>query len=217
MMAMKVIKRSVILLTIIVTQLFNTFCTRRIIPQLPAHNSSKKDMNHEKQAVISHDLENQISDNNIVESLAEHNSGEALIKPVSVTPLREAPDVSDLVIETAMTYMGVPHCYGGTTSRCMDCSGFVSVVFSKYGHFLPHNSQEQSYSGDKVADKKDLKKGDLVFFSGTYNNGRNITHTGIYIGNNEFIHASSGQGVTISSLDDPYWRRKYVFGVRILE
>lgn len=212
MMDMKVIRRGVILLTIIVTQLLNTFCTRKIIPQLSQHNSPGLDVNH---PIIVTDKAQPIPESNIVESLAEHNPGQTLIKSTGTVPLRN--DVSDLIIETAKTYMGVPHCYGGTTSRCLDCSGFVSVVYSKYGYFLPHNSEEQSFSGSKIPDQKNLKKGDLVFFSGTYNSGRKITHSGIYVGNYEFIHASSGQGVTVSSLNDPYWKRKYAFGVRILE
>nr|HPR13468.1 NlpC/P60 family protein [Bacteroidales bacterium] len=66
-----------------------------------------------------------------------------------------------------------------------------------------------------VKDKADLKKGDLVFFIRSYQTKNFITHTGICTGNNRFIHASTSKGVTITSLDDPWWSDKFIFGTRI--
>jgi cell wall-associated NlpC family hydrolase len=69
----------------------------------------------------------------------------------------------------------------------------------------------------KITDTIDLRRGDLVFFSGSYKTNRKITHAGIYAGNNQFIHASSRDGVTINSLTDSYWKRRFEFGTRLLD
>lgn len=121
------------------------------------------------------------------------------------------------IIKTAQKYLGVPHCMGGTTMKCMDCSGLLATVFAKYGIHLPHNAEEQARYGKIISGMNGLIKGDLVFFIRTYETHRFITHSGIYIGNNKFIHASSSDGVTITSLDDPWWNEKFIFATRVFE
>lgn len=134
----------------------------------------------------------------------------------SVRLTRESIIAEDL-LETAKTYLGVPHCMGGTTFRCIDCSGFVMKVFEEYGISLPHNSQAQSKIGLVIKNRDELIRGDIVFFKESYRTSNYITHAGIYIGNNQFIHTSSGKGVTITSLDDSWWKDKFVHGTRVLE
>lgn len=119
------------------------------------------------------------------------------------------------VINTARKYMGVHHCMGGTSMKCLDCSGLLVVVFAKYGIQLPHNSQEQARYGKKIPRMDQLVKGDLVFFKRSYKTSNYITHSAIYIGDNKFIHTSVSYGVTITSLDDKYWHEKFVFGTRL--
>lgn len=121
------------------------------------------------------------------------------------------------LIATSRKYLGVPHCMGGSTSKCMDCSGLLVRVFAIHGISLPHNSEEQARYGEIIESKSRLKKGDLVFFVNTYRTRRFITHSGIYVGKNRFIHTSSSQGVTITSLDNVWWRDKFIFGTRIFE
>jgi lipoprotein Spr len=121
----------------------------------------------------------------------------------------------DEIIKTARQYIGVPHCMGGTTMKCIDCSGLLSAVFARHGIKLPHNSEEQARYGKIITVINELKKGDLVFFIRSYRTNRFITHSGIYMGNNEFIHTSSKVGVTITSFNDPWWSEKYIFGTRI--
>ncbi|HLN21798.1 MAG TPA: C40 family peptidase [Bacteroidales bacterium] len=125
--------------------------------------------------------------------------------------------LADDLLETARTYLGVPHCMGGTSFRCIDCSGFVMKVFEEYGITLPHNSQAQSKIGEVIRNRDELMKGDIVFFKESYKTSNYITHAGIYIGDNRFIHTSSGKGVTITSLDDSWWKDKFVYGTRVLE
>ena len=122
---------------------------------------------------------------------------------------------ADDIIKSARKYMGVPHCMGGSSSKCMDCSGLVMRAFALNGIKLPHNSEEQARYGKIIYNKYDLKKGDLVFFINTYKTSKYITHAGICIGNNQFIHTSSSKGVTITSLDNSWWKDKFIFGTRV--
>lgn len=119
------------------------------------------------------------------------------------------------IIKTAEKYLGTPHCLGGTTKKCMDCSGLTYVSFAKNKITLPRNSQEQARYGRLIFDKKDLKRGDLVFFTKSYNTADFITHVGIYLGNNRFIHASTSNGVVVTPFDNPWWSQRFVFGTRV--
>jgi len=123
----------------------------------------------------------------------------------------------DEIIITAKKYLGVPHCMGGTTMKCLDCSGLLVTVFAEHNISLPHNSEEQARYGNILAGTDELKKGDLVFFIKSYKTTLFITHSGIYIGDNKFIHTSSNNGVTITSLNDPWWKKRFILGTRIFE
>ncbi len=124
---------------------------------------------------------------------------------------------ADEIIETAEKYLGVPHCMGGTTMKCMDCSGLLVTVFARLGIDLPHNSEEQARYGKIINRTDELRKGDLVFFIRTYETRHFITHSGIYAGNNKFIHVSSKNGVIFTSINEPWWNQKFIFGTRILK
>jgi cell wall-associated NlpC family hydrolase len=106
---------------------------------------------------------------------------------------------------------------GGTTMKCMDCSGLVYTVFAKHGIILPHNSEDQARYGKIISGIDKLRRGDLVFFVRSYKTRNLITHTGIFLGNNQFIHTSSKNGVTVTSINDPWWKEKFIFGTRVLE
>jgi cell wall-associated NlpC family hydrolase len=114
--------------------------------------------------------------------------------------------------DTVSDLKGIDYDYGGTTTDGFDCSGFTGYVFKQFGIKLPRSSRDQSTVGDRVA-KDDLRPGDLVFFN-TMGNG--VSHVGIYVGNNNFAHASSSRGVTISSLDESYYAKRYVTARRIM-
>ena len=121
------------------------------------------------------------------------------------------------IIKTAQKYLGVPHCMGGTTMKCIDCSGLLVTVFAKHSIHLPHNSEEQARYGKIIARPDELLKGDLVFFIRSYRTSQLITHSGIYVGNNNFIHTSSKKGVTITSINDPWWSERFIFGTRVIK
>ncbi len=110
-----------------------------------------------------------------------------------------------MIANTAKKYIGVPYRWSGTTASGFDCSGFVMAVYAKSGINIKRLADEQFYSGQRIK-KEDLVIGDLVFFE-TYTSG--ISHVGIYVGENRFIHSSSSRGVIIDSLDDPYYKVRY--------
>lgn len=120
------------------------------------------------------------------------------------------------VVLSARSKLGARYRWGASGNGAYDCSGFVMAVFSKFKMKLPHSAAAQFKEGKPVK-KKDLKPGDLVFFS-TYRPGP--SHVGIYIGHGKFIHASSSsrhRGVTISSLAEGYYRRRYIGARRLVE
>ena len=123
----------------------------------------------------------------------------------AVTP---APDSTlskaQLVITEAKKYIGTPYLWGGNTPAGFDCSGFSKYVFEKAGISLPRTAATQ-WSGLKAVSNPN--PGDLVFFE-TYAPGP--THLGIYIGENKFIHAGTSTGVTITDMNNPYWKPRYL-------
>jgi lipoprotein Spr len=101
--------------------------------------------------------------------------------------------------------------YGGTSKKGIDCSSFTGTVFNEaYGIVLPRTARDQYAQCDKV-EREDLVEGDLVFF----NTRGGVSHVGVYLSNGYFTHSSVHGGVTISSLDDDYYNRKYIGGGRI--
>ena len=119
---------------------------------------------------------------------------------------------STKILKTAAQYKGVPYVFGGTTPRGFDCSGYVQYVFAKNGIRLTRTADTQAREG-KFVSKKNLKPGDLVFFT-TYEPG--ASHVGIYAGNNLFWNATSSRGIMLSNLTDSYWGPRYYTARRIL-
>ena len=106
-------------------------------------------------------------------------------------------------------WAGTRYRMGGTGSGGIDCSAFVQKAMSgAFGLDLPRSTSEQRYEGHSIS-KSDLRPGDLVFF-------RKNHHVGVYIGNGLFVHASTSQGVTTSSLSESYWARNYTQSRRVL-
>ena len=119
------------------------------------------------------------------------------------------------IIKTAEKYLGTPHCMGGTSAKCLDCSGLTYLAFTKNKIQIPRNSQEQARYGTLIFDRNDLKRGDLVFFTKSYKTSDFITHVGIYLGNGIFIHTSTSAGVTKTPLNNSWWSERFVFGTRV--
>lgn len=117
------------------------------------------------------------------------------------------------VLLQVIKYLETPYKYGGNTENGIDCSGFTLQVYEKStGIKLPRSAREQFAIGEKV-ERDDLAFGDLVFFNTRRRS--NPGHVGIYIGDDQFIHSSTSLGVTISSLEEPYYKKRYVGARRV--
>lgn len=113
--------------------------------------------------------------------------------------------IIDSLISQAKSWIGIPYVWGGSTLNGFDCSGFIYYAFNAVGTKISRLSTDGYYSRSYYVDSP--KTGDLVFFENTYRPG--ISHMGIYLGNNEFIHASSSKGVMISNLNDAYFKPRF--------
>lgn len=112
-------------------------------------------------------------------------------------------DVNKL-IQTAKSFIGLPYVWGGSSPSGFDCSGFIYYVYNQAGFSLGRYSSEGFYNRSYYVSEPQV--GDLVFFANTYKSG--ISHVGIYLGNNQFISATSS-GVKIASLDNAYWKKHF--------
>ena len=103
-------------------------------------------------------------------------------------------------------WWGTTYCIGGSTKDCIDCSAFTHIIMQDiYNVNVPRTAQDQ-YTSSKHIGMEDLNEGDLVFF---YTGGRDISHVGVYLLNNKFVHAATSGGVMVSDLNDSYWKDKY--------
>jgi hypothetical protein len=118
-------------------------------------------------------------------------------------------------IELAKRFLGIPYLWGGRSSFGYDCSGFTQMLERSRGIFMPRDADQQAaWDGVVQVDRKDLQAGDLLFFG---ESEKKITHTGMYIGNGEFIHDTTNTHplVQISRLDDEPWTKLLVAARRV--
>jgi len=105
-------------------------------------------------------------------------------------------------------WFGTQYCFGGSTDSCIDCSSFTQVILRDvYNIKIPRNSQQQFDASTKI-EPENLKEGDLVFFN-TVSASMIITHVGVFVCNNKFVHASTSKGVTINDLSEKYFAKAF--------
>jgi cell wall-associated NlpC family hydrolase len=118
---------------------------------------------------------------------------------------RKAPADADGVLNRAVSLLGVPYLWGGTSTKGVDCSGFVQTVFFMNGRILTRDASLQALHGQKIdlsEDYGNLRKGDLLFFGSKENSAFHVTHVALYMGDSEYINASGR--VIINSLDSTH-------------
>ena len=124
--------------------------------------------------------------------------------------------VRQALIKEAQAWIGTPYLYGGEELTGADCSGFVMKVYkAATGISLPRTSKDQ-FEFCELIERNSLFPGDLIFFS-SKSSGKNVAHVGIYIGDNQMIHASSSKGVIQTSIDLKYFLDNYISGGRVRE
>lgn len=127
-------------------------------------------------------------------------------QPKTVYPIADRRSINrELMLQSIQQFLGpppTPYRWGGNSLSGTDCSGFVQTLYREQGAYIPRNSRQQYLTGIMVS-LNQLQFGDLVFFSKYFNNY--VTHVGIFIGGDKFVHASCSKGVTISSLNEKYY------------
>ena len=146
-----------------------------------------------------------LSDSKIEETNRSTSNRENMVSSISNN---QTSSLGSEIVEYAKQYLGCPYVYGAAGSQSFDCSGFTMYVYKHFGYSLSHSATAQSKVGQYVA-KENLQPGDLVFFL-DYETMDGIGHCGIYIGDGEFIHASSGSGYCVKTstlLSGSYYNR----------
>jgi cell wall-associated NlpC family hydrolase len=117
----------------------------------------------------------------------------------------DRPAVQNALLAHFREWRGTPYKLGGNSKAGIDCSAFVQQTLStRFNITAPRSTTQQVHMGEEV-DRGSIQVGDLVFFR----TGYSTNHVGFYLGSGRFLHASTTVGVTIGSLDDPYWRKTF--------
>ena len=118
------------------------------------------------------------------------------------------------LLQTIDHWWGTRYCMGGSTENCIDCSAFTQIMMRDvYKTDVPRTARAQYDNSNRIG-MDELGEGDLVFFQTV---GRDISHVGIYLTNNKFVHAATSGGVMVSDLNDPYWHSRYKGGGRVIK
>jgi len=128
------------------------------------------------------------------------------------------PVLADSILERGMSLIGTRYRFGGTSEAGFDCSGFIGYLFrEEAGMNLPRSTREMINVDAPLVSRSKLEPGDLLFFATNGRRGR-VSHAGIYLGDNQFIHSSSRRsgGVRVDSLGDSYWSKTFIEAKRAL-
>lgn len=138
---------------------------------------------------------------------------------ISPTVLSHYSDsLENAIIDYSVSFLRTPYRYGGQSRKGIDCSGFVSGVYNKFGVTLPHSSKDMIASGRPV-ELGEVHKGDLLFFRNTNHRRKGVGHVAIVTdvkdGNIVFIHSARVGGVRFDNLSTPYYLNHYFRAVRL--
>jgi NlpC/P60 family len=146
--------------------------------------------------------------NAVIEKLATIQFKYAMMLDVAVESLKNLS-----LFGFIENWFGTHYRMGGTTKKGIDCSALTStLLMAVYGFTVPRTARQQ-YQASQHIKKNNLQEGDLVFF----NTRGGVSHVGLYLDNDYFVHSSSSEGVTISSLNDGYYAKRFICGGRVVE
>ena len=146
-----------------------------------------------------------------IATLSPAEAEKALAESADLLSKWHNPEEQRLFVKVATAFLGAPYRWGGVSLKGLDCSAFVRKIYELFDVTLPRTAREQAHVGTTVA-REDMIEGDLVFF----NTRRSFGHVGIYIGNNQFVHASSGNRIVkIDNLNESYFNKRFVKAVRL--
>lgn len=153
----------------------------------------------------------------LISSIDESILEQSNTQPIDIGEDWQKSAKEDKILETAQEFLGTKYIWAANGPTAFDCSGFTKYVFKKNGIKLPRHSGNQALIGDKIK-FDNLQKGDLVFFDTTKKFKHIVNHVGIYLGNHQFIHASSGgKKVMITSFDEKkFYKNKFLFARRVI-
>lgn len=169
-----------------------------------SNNDDSNDENDHNDAQDAY-IENETESEHV--QTAENKQDTEQLEQVKQVEVKQSHDTR--VIEAARSAMGTPYVWGGTSRDGFDCSGFVQFAYESADITIPRTVSDIWNFGQPVSDPS---VGDLVFFE-TYKPGP--SHMGIYLGNNQFIHAGESSGVSIANMNDSYWQQRYLGAKRI--
>lgn len=130
-----------------------------------------------------------------------------------VKPKTEPSGIANVSLKKEVDqWLGTPYRYGGTTKQGVDCSGFCGNIFKNVYNISLGRSAQDIYDQSKPVNRSSMKEGDLVFFK---INSSRVSHVGIYLSQNKFVHASTSRGVIISDLAEAYWTKYYFASGRV--
>jgi hypothetical protein len=165
--------------------------------------------------MVGYIAKSQVSINENEEYYVNCDKNSAETKYLPFYSMQKALELRQSLLNTSKQYIGVRYVSGGTSRWGFDCSGYTQYVFNEVGLSINRTVLTQLEEGIIVA-KEDLQCGDFVIFSYTGDNGGFASHIGIYIGNDQVIHASSSRGVTISDLNSQYYSYHYQCARRVI-
>jgi lipoprotein Spr len=174
-------------------------------------NSKQRYDKASEKVVVSNEIKDNVSGSYLsglqgVEYASPLSFHYALLLDVEVEKIK-----NEKLFEYITQWWAVPYRIGGTGMNGIDCSAFVKgIVQNTYQVELPRTSREQADFSTSIS-KDELTEGDLVFF----NTRGGISHVGMYLNNNKFVHASTSNGVIISDLNETYWKKRFVKAGRI--
>lgn len=146
--------------------------------------------------------------------LSKHSTSVSVLSEKLGFPISKK-DPNLTLYSEAVNWLGVPYKYGGNTHKGVDCSGLTCNIYREVYHFKLERTVAAMYKKNcRKISRHSLRPGDLVFFN-TAKTKKSVSHVGIFLKDNIFIHATTNSGVRMNTLDDPYYKKRWISGGKV--